>query len=149
MANRIAVLWRFIKVYVHTVIIVVVALVFAVCFVKVYVVIVIVFGYFQKYHFPKIPKNAILWRSEKSRVFFAPAIFLGGEECVKGGGVNAAITPTYFSERISAIFSSVNFSNAIRAFSVMSMNSPFSAKNSRQRILLVSPDVNKSAATFW
>ena len=115
---------------------------FAVCFIKVYVVTVIVFRYFQRYHFPKIPKNAILWRSEKSRAFFAPAIFF-----FFWG--NAAITPTYFSERISAIFSSVNFSNAVRAFSVMSMNSPFSAKNSRQRTLLVSPDVNKSAATFW
>ena len=124
-----------------------VTLVFAVCFIKVYVVTVIVFRYFQRYQFLKIPKNAILWRSEKSRVFFAPAIFLGGGEC--WGRVNAAITPTYSSERISAIFSSVNFSNAVRAFSVMSMNSPFSAKNSRQRTLLVSPDVNKSAATFW
>lgn len=79
MANRIAILWRFIKVYVHTVIMVVVAVLwfwfFAVCFIKIYVVTVIVFGYFQKYQFPKIPKNAILWRSEKSRVFFASAIF--------------------------------------------------------------------------
>lgn len=101
---------------------------FAVCFVKVYVVTVIVFGYFQKYQFPKISKNAILWEERL--------------------GEGVAVTPSYFSERISAIFSSVNFSNAERAFSVMSMNSPFSAKNSRQRTLLVSPDVNKSAATF-
>ena len=46
--NRIAVLWCFIKVYVHTVIMVVVALFFAVCFIKVYVVTVIVFWIFSK-----------------------------------------------------------------------------------------------------
>lgn len=147
MANRIAVLCCFIKVYVHTVIMVVLAVLwFWLCdiFCKSICDYCNSFGYFQRYQFLKISKNAILWRSEKSRAFLFPR-FLGGGEC----GGKSAVAPTYFSERISAIFSSVNFSNAARAFSVMSMNSPFSAKNSRQRILLVSPDVNKSAATFW
>lgn len=117
---------------------------FTVCFIKVYAVTVIVLGIFKNITFRKYPKMRFCGEVKNRALFLLPRFW---EEGSVGGGVAVALI--YFSERISAIFSSVNFSNAVRAFSVMSMNSPFSAKNSRQRILLVSPDVNKSAATFW